>query len=60
MSLAALRLHHSRRSGDADPELAAMDGSAPPSRHASIGIGEDRHVHTHAARRRGIAPASLE
>ena len=30
MSLAALRLHHGRRSGDAVPELAAVDGSDPP------------------------------
>ena len=30
MSLAALRLHHGRRSGDADLELAAVDGSDPP------------------------------
>ena len=31
MSLAALRLHHGRRSGDAVPEGAAVDGSDPPS-----------------------------
>ena len=30
MSLAALRLHHGRRSGDADLELAAVDGCDPP------------------------------
>ena len=37
MSLAASRLHHGLRSGDADPELAADDGTAPPSG------GLDRH-----------------
>ena len=58
MSLAALRLHHGRRSGDADPELAAVDGSDPPSRHASIGIGEDRHGHAHAILRQGSLPSS--
>ena len=27
-----LRLHHGRRSGDADPELAAVEGSDPHKR----------------------------
>ena len=31
MSLAALRLHHGRRSGDAVPEGAAVAGATPPS-----------------------------
>ena len=33
-------------------------GSDPPSRHASIGIGENRDVHRHPPRRRGSLPAS--
>ena len=42
MSLAALRLHHDRRSDDAAPELASVDGSDPPlgmPRSASGRIG---------------------
>ena len=38
-SLAALRLHHGRRSGDADPELAAVDGSDPPFGMAGTASG---------------------
>ena len=56
MSLAALRLHHGRRSGDADPELAAVDGSDPADRHAPIGTAEGRHVHAMPPPRSGIAP----
>ncbi len=40
-SLALLRLRHGRRSGDADARSLDVDGSDPPSRHASIGTGED-------------------
>ena len=47
MSLAALRLHHGRRTGDAVPEGAAVAGATPPSgclvRHRGRW-----HVHAHA------------
>ena len=59
MWLAVLQLYHGRRSGDADPELAAVDGSDPPFGDASIGIGEGWHVHAHATLRRGVAPVSI-
>ena len=57
MWLAVLQLHHGRRSCDAAPELSAEEGSDPPFRDASIGIGEGWHVHTHATLRRGVAPS---
>ena len=57
MSLARLRLHHGRRSGDADPAVEAVAGSDPPSRHASIGIGQDGDVHPHPPLRCGVAPS---
>ena len=53
LSLTGLRLYHGRRSGDADPEPVAVDGSDPPGFDASIGIAEGWHVHTHATLRRG-------
>ena len=57
MSLAALRLHHGRRSGDAVPEGAAVAGATPPSgclvRHRGRW-----HVHAHATLRRGSLPTS--
>ena len=56
MSLTALQLRHGRRSGDAAPELSAVDGSDPPFGDASIGIGEGWHVHAHATLPRGVAP----
>ena len=46
MWLPVLQLRHGRRSCDAAPELSAEEGSDPPLRDASIGIGEGRHVHT--------------
>ena len=49
MSLAALRLHHGRRSGDADPELAAVDGSDPPVR--GPGTGSEAGVFAHSCLR---------
>ncbi len=58
MSLARWRLCHGRRSGDADPAIEAVDGSDPPSRHASIGIGQDGDVHPHPPVRCGSLPAS--
>ena len=55
MSLAALRLHHGRRSGDAVPEGAAVAGATPPSgclvRHRGRW-----HVHAHATLPGGVAP----
>ena len=54
--LNGLGLCHGRRSGDADPGLKAVDGSDPPSRHASIGIGEDGDVHPHLPLRCGVTP----
>ena len=39
ISLAALRLHHGRRSGDPDSELTEVDGSDPRLRDALMGIG---------------------
>ena len=56
MWLPVLQLRHGRRSGDAAPELSAVDGSDPPFRDASIGIGEGWHVHAHATLPRGVAP----
>ena len=56
MSLAALWLHHGRRSGDAAPELSAVDGSDPPSWDALIGIGEAAHVHAHGTLLGGSLP----
>ena len=56
MWLPVLQLRHGRRSGDAAPELSAEEGSDPPFRDASIGIGEGWHVHTHATLPRGVAP----
>jgi len=57
MSLQCLRLRHGCRSGDADPAIEAVAGSDPPSRHASIGIEENRDVHRHPPLRRGVAPS---
>ena len=57
MSLARLRLHHGQRSADADPRSLDVDGSDPPSRHASIGIGEDGDGHPHPPLRCGVAPS---
>ena len=57
MSLARFRLHHGQRSADADPRSLDVDGSDPPSRHASIGIGEDGDVHPHPPLRCGVAPS---
>ena len=57
MWLAVLQLWHGRRSGDADPELAAVEGSDPPFWDASIGIGEGRHVHAHATLHGGSLPS---
>ena len=57
MSLARLRLHHGQRNADADPRSLAVDGSDPPSRHASIGIGEDGDVHPHRPLRCGSLPS---
>ena len=57
MCLAVLQLRHGRRSCDAAPELSAEEGSDPPFRDASIGIGEGWHVHAHATLRRGVAPS---
>ena len=54
--LASLRLHHGQRSADADPRSSAVDGSDPPSRHASIGIGQGGDVHPHPPLRCGVAP----
>ena len=58
MSLAVLRLHHGRRSGDADRELAAVDGSDPPLRDAWIGIGEGIQRRCGAAGRQFYRPSS--
>ena len=58
MSWPCLSLRHGRRSGDADPAIKAVAGSDPSSRHASIGIGENRDVHRHPPLRRGSLPAS--
>ena len=57
MSLARFRLRHGQRSADADPRSLDVDGSDPPSRHASIGIGEDGDVHPHRPLRCGVAPS---
>ena len=57
MSLARLRLHHGQRSADAGPRSLDVAGSDPPSRHASIGIGQDGYVHPHPPLRRGVAPS---
>ena len=57
MWLPVLQLRHGRRSVDAAPELSAVEGSDPPFRDASIGIGEGAHVHAHATLRRGVAPS---
>ena len=57
MWLAVLQLRHGRRSVDAAPELSAEEGSDPPFRDASIGIGEGWHVHAHATLPRGVAPS---
>ena len=57
MSLARFRLRHGQRSADADPRSLAVDGSDPPSRHASIGIGEDGAGQPHPPRRCGVAPS---
>ena len=54
--LNGLGLRHGHRSGDADRDLKAVDGSDPPSRHASIGIGEDGDVHPHLPLRCGVTP----
>ena len=55
MSLAALRLHHGRRSGNTDPELAAVAGATPVSaclaRHQG-GSACARHAPSPA----GVAP----
>ena len=55
MSLAVLRLHHGRRSGNADPELAAVAGATPVSaclaRHQG-GSACARHAPSPA----GVAP----
>jgi len=58
MSLPCFWLRHGRRNGDADPVAEAVAGSDPPSRHASIGIGENRNVHRHPPLHRGSLPAS--
>ena len=57
MSLARWRLCHGHRSGDADPAIEAVDGSDPPPRHASIGIGQDGDVHPHPPLRCAVAPS---
>ncbi len=57
MSLARFRLRHGQRSADADPRSLDVDGSDPPSRHASIGIGKDGDVHPHPPLRRGVTPS---
>ena len=57
MSLAALRLHHGRRSGDAVLEGAAVAGATPPSGCLVRHRGR-RHVHAHAILRRGSLPTS--
>ena len=56
MWLAVLQLYHGRRSGDADPELAAVDGSDPPFWDASIGTAEGWHVQAHAPSSGGSLP----
>ena len=56
MSLARLRLCHGQRSAAADPRSLAVAGSDPPSRHASIGIGQDGDVPPHPPLRCGVAP----
>ena len=55
-SLACLRLRHGHRSADADARSLDVDGRDPPSRHASIGIGDDGDVHPHPPLRRGVPP----
>ena len=55
-SLALLQLCHGRRSADADARSLDVDGSDPPSRHASISAGEDRAGQPHPPRRCGVAP----
>ena len=55
-SLALLQLCHGRRSADADARSLDVDGSDPPSRHASIGTGEDEAGQLHFPRRYGVAP----
>ena len=57
MSLARFRLRHGQRSADADPRSLDVDGSDPPSRHASIGIGDDGDGHPHRPLRCGVAPS---
>ena len=57
MSLARLRLRHGQRSADADPRSLDVAGSDPPSRHASIGIGDDGDGHPHRPLRCGVAPS---
>ena len=54
--LNGLGLRHGQRSADADPASEAVVGSDPPSRHASIGIGEDGDVHPHLPLRCGVTP----
>ena len=54
--LNGLGLCHGRRSGDADPGLKAVDGSDPPIRHASYGIGGGWDVHFHPNPRLGSLP----
>ena len=54
--LNGLGLRHGRRSGDADPGLKAVDGSDPPIRHASYGIGGGWDVHFHPNPRLGSLP----
>ena len=55
-SLPLLRLRHGQRSADADRRSSDVDGSDPPSRHASIGAGEDGAGQPHPPRRCGVAP----
>ena len=55
MWLAVLQLRHGRRSDDADPELAAVDGSDPPVRGPGTGSGPGVFAHS-CPRPPGVAP----
>ncbi len=56
-SLARFQLRDGRRSADADPHSSDVAGSDPPSRHTSIGTGEDGAGQPHPPRRYGVAPS---
>ena len=59
MSLTGLLLRCGHRPGRPAPRVSGLIGSDPPLWHASIGIGEDWHVHCPCQPPRGVAPVPI-